>query len=87
MPLSSETANLFDATLLAQPKPGAIVGNTGRGGVVDEAAVVAALETGTPSIYATDVFAKEPPARDVNQFAYPFEVETQGWPPDLCLSH
>ncbi|SMD03947.1 NAD(P)-dependent oxidoreductase [Primorskyibacter flagellatus] len=76
MPLSTETANLFDATLLAQLKPGAIVVNTGRGGVVDEAAVVAALETGTPSIYATDVFAKEPPARDDPLLKHPGVIVT-----------
>ena len=46
VPLLDATRNLFDATRIAAMKPGAVLINTSRGGIANEAAVVAALKSG-----------------------------------------
>lgn len=60
VPLTAETRGLFDARSLQAMKPGAILVNTARGGIVDEAALADALHKGHLSAAATDVFATEP---------------------------
>jgi D-3-phosphoglycerate dehydrogenase len=55
---------LIGAEEFAHLKPGAIVVNTARGGVVDEAALVAALVEGRVAAAGLDVFDDEPPAKD-----------------------
>ncbi len=60
VPLTDQTRNLFDAACLAQMKPGAVLINTARGGIVDEAALAQALTTGALGGAALDVFATEP---------------------------
>jgi (S)-sulfolactate dehydrogenase len=60
MPLSATTRNLFDAATLAKMKPGAILVNAARGGIVDESALADALRTGHLGGAAMDVFAQEP---------------------------
>lgn len=59
-PLTAETRNLIDAGRLAAMKEGAILINTARGGVLDEAAVAEALHSGRLGGAAIDVFAEEP---------------------------
>ncbi len=64
VPLTDETRGLIGADALVRIKPGAIVINTARGGILDEAALAAALESGRVLAAGLDVFAQEPPAPD-----------------------
>ena len=59
-PLTTETHHLIDAAALRAMKPTAYLINTSRGGVVDEAALVAALHSGEIRGAALDVFEGEP---------------------------
>ena len=60
VPLTPETRSLIDVTNLAKMKPDAILINTARGGIVDEAAVANALRAGKLGGAALDVFDQEP---------------------------
>lgn len=60
LPYSSHTHHLVDARLLQSMKPGSYLLNIGRGPVVDEQALVAALQSGPIAGAALDVFAQEP---------------------------
>jgi (S)-sulfolactate dehydrogenase len=60
VPLTAETRGLFDAARLAAMKPGAILINTARGGIVDESALGEALKHGQLGGAAIDVFETEP---------------------------
>ncbi|SFN52113.1 NAD(P)-dependent oxidoreductase [Variovorax sp. OV329] len=60
VPLIAQTRYLLDASRIAQMKQGAVVINTSRGGVLDEAALTAALRSGALAGAAIDVFEAEP---------------------------
>ncbi|MBJ3777657.1 NAD(P)-dependent oxidoreductase [Acuticoccus mangrovi] len=63
-PLNEGTRNLFDAAMLARMKPGAILVNVGRGGIIDEAALIEALDAGALHAAGLDTIATEPAPLD-----------------------
>jgi phosphoglycerate dehydrogenase-like enzyme len=60
LPLTSASEELIDRSALTLMKPGAVLVNTSRGGVVDETALVDALRSGRLAAAGLDVFAVEP---------------------------
>ncbi len=64
VPLTQQTRSMIDARALSRMKPSAILLNCARGGVVDEEALIAALDGEKIRAAAIDVVAQEPPAPD-----------------------
>ncbi|ASY46688.1 hypothetical protein CJD35_19515 (plasmid) [Sphingobium xenophagum] len=63
LPLTEETQNWLNAERIASMKSGAIVINTARGGLIDETALIAALQSGKLGGAGLDVFVGEPDIR------------------------
>jgi D-3-phosphoglycerate dehydrogenase len=63
-PKTPETVDMFNAARFARMKPGAFIVNTARGGIIDEAALHAALTSGKVAGAGLDVFAAEPTPTD-----------------------
>lgn len=59
-PLTSDNARLLNAQTLARCKPGVIIVNTARGGLIDEAALLDAIRSGQVASAGLDSFAVEP---------------------------
>ncbi len=64
LPLAPDTKHMINAEVLAKMKKGVVLINCARGGIVDETAAHAALESGQLGYYCTDVFEKEPPSKE-----------------------
>lgn len=60
LPSTADSRNLIDAPLLAQMKPSAVLINAGRGDVIEDAALVAALQQQQIAAAVLDVFRQEP---------------------------
>jgi phosphoglycerate dehydrogenase-like enzyme len=71
VPLTEGTRNLIGAAELARMHPGAVIVNTSRGGIIDEAALADALRAGRIGGTGIDVFEVEPPPADHPLFALP----------------
>ena len=82
-PLTAENTGLIDAAAIARMKPGAILLNTARGGLINERDVAEALKTGYLGGFAADVLTKEPPVDGSPLFSAPNCVITPhiAWAP------
>lgn len=64
VPLNEETRSLVNAASIALMKPGVVIVNTGRGGLIDQDALVEALTSGKVAAAGLDVVAQEPAGSD-----------------------
>lgn len=74
--MNAKTVGLIGHAALAKMKPDALLVNTARGGLVDEDALLAALERGTLLGAALDVFAVEPPHHPHSLLGHPRIIAT-----------
>lgn len=90
LPLTEQTRGLFDAAAFSAMPPRARFYNVGRGGTVDEPALVEALRAGTIAGAALDVFATEPLPAESPLWAMPNVIvsphisgDVEGWEPEM----
>ena len=76
VPLTEATRNLIGARQLNCLRPSAILVNTSRGGIVDEAALYEALKAGKLRGAASDVFVREPPGKENPLISLPNFIAT-----------
>lgn len=76
LPLTTATRHLMNAGTFAKMKRGSFLINTSRGGLVDEAALIQAIETGRVAGAGLDVFDPEPPKADNPLYRLPSVVLT-----------
>jgi D-3-phosphoglycerate dehydrogenase len=76
VPKSESTAGMLGADAFARARDGLLVVNAARGGIVDEAALLAALESGRCGGAALDVYPQEPPPADDPLRAHPRVLTT-----------
>ena len=76
LPLTDATEDLAEAAILAQMQPGSLLLNVGRGGLGDETALFAALDTGAPARAYLDVVREEPLSGDSPIWTHPEIVLT-----------
>ena len=76
LPLVEATRRLFDASAFERMKPGSILINTSRGGLISEPDLVAALRSGHLAGAGLDVFDREPPPADHDLWSLPNVVLT-----------
>jgi len=75
-PLTDETRNLVDDAFLAHCKPGAILVNTARGGLIDESALLRALDSERLAAAALDVLNEEPASEAHPLVSHPRAIVT-----------
>ena len=76
VPKTGETSHLLDTAAFARMREGVFVVNCARGGVVDEAALLAALDSGKVAGAAVDVYEREPPPKDDPLRTHPRVITT-----------
>jgi phosphoglycerate dehydrogenase-like enzyme len=75
-PLTPETENLFDSSLMAHVRSGTSIVNVGRGAIINEQALMAALDSGRLHAAGLDTLRKEPPEDDSPLLRHPRIVVT-----------